>query len=88
MRLSKAEIDEAIADPKWQEFRLSLKGQSTRKKLDRLKDWVREEPAVEHPTRCIQVQNYLNALSRGGQIAPVNKQDSVRAQLEEAVIRR
>jgi hypothetical protein len=76
-------IAEAVDDQGWQEFRLSLKGISTRDKLDKLEAYYKSE----HHTHvvddrpggtltsgrgdcdvCIRFDNYLKALARGGQL--------------------
>jgi hypothetical protein len=52
-----------VEDESWQSFRKSLKGISTEKKLDKLfwwRNWNRRSQ--------VQVDNYLNALLRGGQL--------------------
>lgn len=64
------EIYDAIRDPIWQSFRMSLKGHPTSWKLDALHErrerqinsglWTRD--------REIQIDNYINALKRGGQL--------------------
>ena len=60
-----SEIREAIEDPDWQSFRLSLKGIPTTDKLIRL-DRYRKTGF----NRVVQVRidNYINALKRGGQL--------------------
>ena len=64
--LSPHRIRKAVSNVKWQQFRLSLKGLPTEEKLDRLADW-RERNSGGGYTR-VQVDNYLNALKRGGQL--------------------
>lgn len=80
--MTHAEIAEAVACNNWQSFRMSMKGQPTTLKLDRLKMWIRFPESINDDLCCNvqrrnkQVQNYLNALARGGQIGPnstVNK---------------
>jgi hypothetical protein len=78
MEITKASrIAEAVHDPDWQEFRKSLKGKSTKDKLAELVEYWNES---EHTSNtlypdtvtciiCIRIDNYLKALSRGGQIA-------------------
>lgn len=64
--VTKAEIMAfCVQDEEWQEFRLSLKGKPTRIKLELLALWKES-----HPDRRgqVQVDNYLNALKRGGQL--------------------
>jgi len=94
VRLSPEQIETAVADTRWQEFRVGLKGQTTRAKLEKLLAYVDEynsETTGEGTgwlMRLIRVQNYLNALARGGQIRPTNKDISVRKQILEAQIKR
>lgn len=74
-------IAQAVADPAWQKFRLSLKGLPTKEKLHRLLDYDNEtrqmqphesQQGLEFAERIIRVDNYLKALARGGQIAVSN----------------
>ena len=67
------EIMEAVKDDCWQEFRLSLKGLSTTEKLKRLEGYLLKvelaskdgnTPRVEQ----VRIDNYINALLRGGQL--------------------
>jgi hypothetical protein len=91
MPLSRLLIQGAVKCPNWQEFRRSLKGISTERKLIYLLEYVKpldwrqrrasdkETIAIvawklddcDVTTRQVQILNYLTALSRGGQIAPV-----------------
>ena len=64
-KIRKEDIDPAIKDEKWQEFRKSLKGLSTDEKTDKLEQWLKDHPGKKGE---IQVINYWNALRRGGQI--------------------
>lgn len=66
-----------VLDANWQEFRLSLKGLSTYVKLANLERWrmmhadqATTQSGVEVVPRRIEVQidNYVNALKRGGQL--------------------
>jgi hypothetical protein len=68
--LTKAEIMTAIDCDVWQAFRISLKGTSTKTKLDRLNDWLEHEQLCKHceEWKQVQVDNYINALKRGGQL--------------------
>jgi hypothetical protein len=70
MTLSRREIQECVNDDEWQLFRLSLKGLSTIEKLYRLRCYAQEEGLLreEERRREVRVENYLNALKRGGQI--------------------
>lgn len=66
------EIDEyCVQDEHWQTFRRTLKGLSTEEKLDYLVEWYKAGIATADtigvPRRIqVQVDNYLNALIRGG----------------------
>ena len=55
----------------WQRRRLSMKGISTKSKLLRLEDWrnicIENEGAVTRECE-VQIDNYINALKRGGQL--------------------
>jgi hypothetical protein len=64
------EILRAIKDASWQKFRESLKGRPTQEKLDRLDAW-RLAHRGDLDTQ-IQVDNYINALRRGGQLDGAN----------------
>lgn len=63
--LTQSEILSAVRDDKWQAFRLSLKGLSTKDKLKKLDTYYRK-----HTDRVnqVRVSNYINALLRGGQL--------------------
>jgi hypothetical protein len=73
-------VKRATADPKWQEFRKSLKGISTYDKLTRLGEYYLDnaehvcpfniEPCGLACDVCVQVDNYVKALCRGGQLYP------------------
>jgi hypothetical protein len=72
---AKSEIMEyCVNDDDWQEFRLSLKGIRTEQKLERLWWWVLNMTGVDREGNStirrveVQVDNYLNALLRGGQL--------------------
>lgn len=62
-----------VRDANWQRCRLSMKGKATHEKLAILKDW-RENNAQYRTTGQIdlrtqvQIDNYLGALRRGGQL--------------------
>jgi len=62
------EILEAVDDPKWQEFRLSLKGIPTHRKLIMLDEYLRTHTS---DVDKIRVDNYINALLRGGQLKKI-----------------
>jgi len=67
MILRRAEVAEAIKDHDWQMFRLNLLGSTFHTKMIRLQEWVRTH---DDKRSKIQVQNYLNALRRGGTDCP------------------
>lgn len=60
-------IASAVDNQGWQEFRVSLKGLTTREKLSRLKAYLNNGPGARD-TRQVRVDNYLKALARGGQV--------------------
>jgi len=79
---TREQIKSAVSDDEWQEFRKSLKGLSTYKKLDALQSYF-DNFNVGHKKHkfgyrvntdscdvCIRVDNYLKALMRGGQLVP------------------
>lgn len=89
MKFTREEIMKAIEDSEWQKFRLSLKGTDTRTKVAALKLYLHRlngVPDKEYEQCEIRVQNYLNALARGGFIEPTNKQHTVSLQLQEVAI--
>jgi len=66
-----------VLDANWQEFRVSLKGLSTYTKLANLEHWRMKhaeqsstQSGIEKLPRRVEVQidNYINALKRGGQL--------------------
>lgn len=67
-----SEIDEfCVKDAEWQRFRLTLKGVPTTKKLEMLQIRrlyrLRQDSTL--PRRYqVQIDNYINALKRGGQL--------------------
>lgn len=65
MKLTKDDILWAVRDETWQRFRLSLKGLPTKTKLRKLWKWRKSCGTFK---ARVQVQNYVNALKRGGQI--------------------
>jgi len=69
------EILTAVDDPKWQEFRESLKGVPTGQKLDHLDYYLRSTDPASSPeeicVREVRVDNYINALLRGGQLKKI-----------------
>lgn len=61
-----------VEDAEWQKFRLSLKGLPTHVKLQKLLEWrAQHQPfsyALVPKKTQVQIDNYLNALKRGGQL--------------------
>jgi len=75
-KLSKAEIREATRDSHWQEFRLGMKAYNTEGKLDCLEIYhtngrVFDKTNHERRMRRVRIDNYINALLRGGQLKRV-----------------
>jgi hypothetical protein len=76
-RATREEIYRTVDDRGWQEFRLSLKGLPTEIKLDRLWNYLYNNPPSMTNSqeldsafydRSVRVANYLAALRRGGQL--------------------
>jgi len=66
-------IAQAVDNEEWQKFRVSMKGKSTREKLDMLREYYYAPGASTRPTDedvAIRVDNYIKALCRGGQLYP------------------
>lgn len=78
-------IADAVSDPAWQEFRVSLKGRSTREKLAMLKVYynknvaLTEGLALKRDQVDVRVDNYIKSLCRGGQLFPGESLASVTA---------
>jgi hypothetical protein len=90
VRLTQAQIREAVGREKWQTYRLSMKGAETKDKLSDLSWWLLMGSPYDpdKAMREVQVQNYLNALSRGGLIAPTDLDQTVADQIVNAQIRK
>jgi len=86
MKLSAERIQEAVQRPAWQEYRIGMKGLPTETKLRKLNWWLRFGVCPVND-RQIQVQNYLNALSRGGAIWPPNREQSLSDQIATTIIK-
>jgi hypothetical protein len=90
VKLTPAKIQSAVRHEDWQAFRKSLKGKPTREKLRQLgewKDWMKFfDGDSRYEERVIQVQNYLNALARGGFIEPTNKSHRIESQIRYAKV--
>lgn len=63
---SRERIQQAVNDRDWQNFRLSLKGLPTTEKLARLENYLYD--GGKSPIKKVRVDNYINALLRGGQL--------------------
>lgn len=63
-----AEVDKAVSNKDWQDFRKSLKGLSTSTKLQKLSQWVKKKNASKKAK--LQVSNYKGALRRAGLLKP------------------
>ena len=59
-------IRRCVAQENWQTFRKSLKGLPTEEKLTKLSGWLRSRRGGG--CTKTQVDNYINALKRGGQL--------------------
>jgi hypothetical protein len=87
MKLTPAKIQSAVCHEDWQAFRKCLKGKSTQEKLNGLECWLRDFTLISrYEDRTVQVQNYLNALARGGFIKPTNKDVGVWRQIRHAEV--
>lgn len=62
---NKEQIAEAVNNEHWQQFRRSLKGLPTSQKLNELRNYWVNYNHVNEKVR-IRVDNYINALRRGG----------------------
>ncbi len=65
------EIKFFVKDAEWQRVRLSLKGMTTERKLVTLDAWRSHKLLDGHllpRNREVQIDNYINALKRGGQL--------------------
>lgn len=61
---NRSKIQKAIKSKSWQDYRKSLKGLSTNTKLVKLNEWISKNNYSANS--LIQVENYKNALRRGG----------------------
>jgi hypothetical protein len=66
--LSRAEIQEAVVDEKWQATRVKMLKAPLQMKHDTLKYWLIQNNFSRQAK--VQVTNYVTALSRGGLIKP------------------
>lgn len=70
MSATSRRIAEAVDDEDWQKFRLSMKGQSTERKLNMLEEYYNAHVGEDEDNVTIRVDNYIKALCRGGQLYP------------------
>ncbi|MGL5079030.1 MAG: hypothetical protein ACRDBG_24795 [Waterburya sp.] len=70
-------VEYCVNDAVWQTCRLSMKGVNTNEKLRILRGWRAKNELANNGVvdrRCqVQIDNYINALKRGGQIDMQNK---------------
>lgn len=68
------EIRNAVKDAEWQRLRLSMKGMTTERKLVTLDAWRNRKVFMRDGVPClfrhheVCIDNYINALKRGGQL--------------------
>jgi len=74
--MTRDEIQHAIDDDRWQHLRLSMKGMTTENKLRELHAYRVSEMTHTGIPRVVQVRidNYINALLRGGQLVHKDNQ--------------
>ena len=72
---TKEKIRRAVDQEEWQRFRMRLKGKSTARKLEMLREYFDEKVSGDcldgtdsYDHVCIRVDNYIKALCRGGQL--------------------
>lgn len=69
--LTRKQIAEAIKCEDWQRTRLAMKKTSTQAKLETCRTYLEiDRYCCDRNRQRAQVENYLNALSRGGIIKP------------------
>lgn len=81
MTLSRGEIQKCVNNEEWQLFRQTLKGLPTHTKLQMLKDYLWEgtlsDDVEEMRKRRVRVENYLNALRRGGELIHFDVEEGI-----------
>lgn len=87
MPLTREQIQKAIRCEDWQKLRVSLKGVSTQDKLDALERYlvIDKKSCCTDEDRRVQILNYLNALSRGGLIEPLSRDELFAFQFTDRV---
>lgn len=92
MKLTKERVEWSIKMFDWQQYRKKLRGLTTDQKLQKLHDWLVNDPEIAwistESMRCEQVQNYLNALSRAGRIRPFDMNPESAWPLNDVKVRR
>lgn len=65
----------AVNNATWQKYRLAMKGKPTAEKLSMLRSWRSAHMVDGKVPKATQVQidNYINALKRGGQLTKEGK---------------
>jgi len=66
MKLTRSQIQTAVRKPRWQSYRKTLKGKTTKTKLRSLQAYLTTHAHSKESK--IQVTNYINALKRAGQL--------------------
>lgn len=66
--ITQSDITRVIKDPAWQSTRLRMKGMSTDQKIGTCVHWLILRGFSRDSE--VQVENYLNALRRGGLLPP------------------
>ena len=82
------DVQEAVRNPDWQEFRRFMKGRRTVTKLRLLWDYYRFEATGSREVVDIQVDNYIKALCRGGQLFPGESLRTFVAEKGELTVRK
>ena len=90
MHLSQSLVAAHVPEAHWQKIRLQMKGKPTRTKLEMLRLYLLEanQTVAERYHREVVCQNYMTALSRGGQIGKCALHASVLWQIDHVEIRR
>lgn len=70
MRFTMRQIWDAVDDDTWQKTRISMKGRTTKEKLEICKEYYEKYNAEQTDSQevDIRIDNYLKALCRGGQL--------------------
>lgn len=71
------EVLQVVNDTDWQDFRVSLKGIDTEDKIRKLHHRYVVKKAASNRAEYVRIDNYIKALTRGGQLHPGESLDSV-----------